>query len=61
MQNDFLPSTKAIGAQLLGNNPIPGKSYVGGGDGKLYPSDHLGVLIRSVGYVYFPWCSDDEE
>jgi Endonuclease/Exonuclease/phosphatase family len=44
-----LPSMKAIEAQLLGNDPIPGKSYVGGRDGKLYPSDHLGVLIRFVG------------
>jgi hypothetical protein len=49
IQNDSLLSMKAIGAQLLGSNPIPGKSYVGGRDGKLYPSDHLGVLVQFVG------------
>ena len=48
--NNNSPSSKmkAIGARLLGSNPIPGKSHFSGRDGKLYPSDHLGVFIQFI-------------
>jgi len=38
-------SMRVVKAALLGNEPIPEKSFSGGRDGKLYPSDHLGVFV----------------
>ena len=40
---------KPVEACLLGNEPILDKVHPGGRDGKLYPSDHLGVLVRFEG------------
>jgi hypothetical protein len=40
---------KPVKRRLLGNSPIPGKVFSGGRDGKLFPSDHLGVFIRFEG------------
>jgi hypothetical protein len=42
-------SMKPVKRHLLGNSPIHGKVFSGGRDGKLFPSDHLGVFIRFEG------------
>jgi endonuclease/exonuclease/phosphatase family metal-dependent hydrolase len=38
-------SMRPVKAALLGRDPIPNMTYRGGKDGKLYPSDHLGVFV----------------
>jgi endonuclease/exonuclease/phosphatase family metal-dependent hydrolase len=39
---------KPYEARLLGNDPIPEKTSLFGRDHQLFPSDHLGVLVRFV-------------